>query len=135
MAFTKKYPNLTWWFTCLYYVLHNGGNSITLYDQGREVWHLSKISDFDETLNAAETWVKAEYDDDNSPIGFEDWLFSEKYPHLTRWFTAPERSIHNRGDILLNLYENGNFVWDSGEMIDVDAIFEAADAWIKGVNT
>jgi hypothetical protein len=23
MTFIQKYPNLTWWFTCRYYVLHN----------------------------------------------------------------------------------------------------------------
>lgn len=129
---TEKYPNLfTWWFTCQYYVLHNGGNYITLYDQGREVWDSGEITDFDQTLDAAEMWIRQEYDEDSTPIEFNDFKFSQQYPQLTRWFTDPKRSVHNRGEILLNLYDELDLVWHSGEMTDVDAIFEAADAWIK----
>lgn len=135
MIFTEKYPNLTWWFTCPYYVIHNGGNSLTLYDQGREVWDSGEITDFDETLNAAEAWIEAEYSseytDSNKRKAFANGLFSEKYPHLSRWFMDAQRSIHNRDKIVLNLYEAHNCVWDSGEMTDVNAIFEAADAWIR----
>jgi hypothetical protein len=132
MTFTQKYPNLTWWFTCRYYVLHNGGNSITLYDQGREVWDSGEITDFDAVLDAAETWIEMEYNDKTALIGFKNEIFSEKYPALTWWFVQPNLSIHNRGDILLNLYDGSSFVWDSGEMTDVDAVFEAAEVWIKG---
>jgi hypothetical protein len=63
MTFTQKYPTLTWWFTCRYYVLHNGGNSITLYDQVKEVWNSGDSTDLDAVLDAAEAWIKTAYTD------------------------------------------------------------------------
>jgi hypothetical protein len=135
MTFTQEYPNLTWWFTCRYYLLHNGGSSITLYDQGNEVWDSGEMTDFDAVLAAAETWINAEYNDLHNPIGFENKRFSKKYPQLTGWFMQPYLSIHNRGDILFNLYDGTEEVWNSGDSTDFDTVLDAAEAWIKTAYT
>ena len=73
---TEKYTNLfAWWFTCQYYVLYIGSNAITLYDQGHEVWYSGKMTDLDQALDAAEMWIRQEYDEDSSPIDFIKFIF------------------------------------------------------------